>query len=457
MDVKNNFTSYNFRKASNIHQFVEKSLEELRDDTHNIQNYGINNYSYEYDDQEKQCFDIPKIKIEPSFDFEDVASSTRMSFSPSDSVNMNEETQHGSVANSLNKNRDGKENHPPIWEYEMESTLDTKNSNISDKQITSPINKGNTNRLLGLFDASHLDYNRSKNNKSNQNQENVKNNDSKTINEAKQQNMCNPKKIEKNDFFQLGRQKGIRDILTSIVSPISTPNMSSLGSPDLTLSYLQRENMMLLNKLAENPESLTKSSFTENSGFLTKSCFEDTSNVYAANISKEESRVNIHTDYKESKFKRVDEKIEIEGSIKIWLKPFWNTDIINKDDYKNIMLKCVRKISCWKEAERTSVNIRRLVEFYIKRIRHENKKDKTFKSARSCKNNFSSEKNLSKNKMSDAESLLNVSNNRIISQVKKNCSGKGSNIEITIKRSCCKKSNKNNSHKIVISDRKSVV
>lgn len=462
MSLKNNFTSYNFENASNINKFVENTLEELKDDTHLRQNDGTDIDSYEYYDRKQQCFDTSIIKKEPSsLDFGDLASSTCMSFSPSSSENVYEEKQYGSVANSLNKNGDSQENHPPIWEYELESTLETKNPTVSDIQTSSKIQEGYTTRLLGLFETSYSDFKKSINDSKN-NQENVISNE--LTNEAKQQKkLCDKNKIEKNVAYQLGRQKGIREILTSIVSPISTQNTSaSLDSPELSFSCLQRENMILLNKLAGNGGSLTRTNF------------EETSNVYAANISKEESRVNAFVACKESKLRRVNEKLELEALIKTWLKPFWNTDVIKKDDYKNIMLKCVRKTACWKEEERIPVNIRRLVEFYIKKICDQRRMDKSIKSAKnlkhsSLKNNFSSEKSVSKKKrvseMSETQILLkNVSNNKINSGTKKKCcSGKGPNIQITIEQSCCntkkqfcckKKSEKSNSNRNLISGEK---
>lgn len=77
---------------------------------------------------------------------------------------------------------------------------------------------------------------------------------------------------------------------------------------------------------------------------------------------------------KERFLKKVQRQERVIEEVKLSLKPFYNKKTIDKDDYKEIMRKCVQKVCHNKSGEINPIKIRDLVQGYIKKVKYYRKK-----------------------------------------------------------------------------------
>merc|ERR1719273_2909636 len=77
---------------------------------------------------------------------------------------------------------------------------------------------------------------------------------------------------------------------------------------------------------------------------------------------------------KEKFLKKVQRQERIVEEIKLVLKPYYNRKKINKDDYKDILRKCVPKIYNSKVQEIDPIKIQKLVKGYVKKISYGHKR-----------------------------------------------------------------------------------
>ncbi|KAL7645785.1 UNVERIFIED_CONTAM: hypothetical protein RMT77_002681 [Armadillidium vulgare] len=80
---------------------------------------------------------------------------------------------------------------------------------------------------------------------------------------------------------------------------------------------------------------------------------------------------------KERLLKKVQRQERVVDEVKLCLKPFYNKKTINKEDYKDIMKRCVQKVCHNKSGEINPNKIRSLVEGYIKKVKYYRKKHGT--------------------------------------------------------------------------------
>merc|ERR1712156_104636 len=78
---------------------------------------------------------------------------------------------------------------------------------------------------------------------------------------------------------------------------------------------------------------------------------------------------------KEKFLKKVQRQERIVEEIKLVLKPYYNRKKINKDDYKDILRKCVPKIYHSKIEEIDPGKIKKFTLAYLKKLEHLNKKN----------------------------------------------------------------------------------
>ncbi|KAK7081264.1 Splicing factor, arginine serine-rich [Halocaridina rubra] len=77
---------------------------------------------------------------------------------------------------------------------------------------------------------------------------------------------------------------------------------------------------------------------------------------------------------KEKFLKKVQRQERVVEEVKLSLKPFYNKKTISKDDYKEIMRKCVQKVCHNKSGEINPTKIRGLVQGYIRKVKYYKKK-----------------------------------------------------------------------------------
>merc|ERR1711981_1470567 len=77
---------------------------------------------------------------------------------------------------------------------------------------------------------------------------------------------------------------------------------------------------------------------------------------------------------KEKFLKKVQRQERIVEEIKLVLKPYYNRKKINKDDYKDILRKCVPKIYYCKSKVIDPEKIKKFTLLYVKKLKHCNKK-----------------------------------------------------------------------------------
>jgi len=73
---------------------------------------------------------------------------------------------------------------------------------------------------------------------------------------------------------------------------------------------------------------------------------------------------------KEKAMRKVQRQDRVVEEVKMCLKPAYIDKRINKDDYKEIMKKCVHKVCSNKHGEINPTKIRRLVDGYLKKMTH---------------------------------------------------------------------------------------
>jgi len=78
---------------------------------------------------------------------------------------------------------------------------------------------------------------------------------------------------------------------------------------------------------------------------------------------------------KEKFLKKVQRQDRIVEEIKLVLKPYYNRKKINKDDYKDILRKCVPKIYQSKNEEIDPGKVKKFTLAYLKKLLHESKKN----------------------------------------------------------------------------------
>merc|ERR1712038_1728311 len=71
---------------------------------------------------------------------------------------------------------------------------------------------------------------------------------------------------------------------------------------------------------------------------------------------------------KEKFLKKVQRQERIVEEIKLVLKPYYNRKKINKDDYKDILRKCVPKVCHNKNGDINPLKIQKLVKGYVKKV-----------------------------------------------------------------------------------------
>merc|ERR1719400_181086 len=71
---------------------------------------------------------------------------------------------------------------------------------------------------------------------------------------------------------------------------------------------------------------------------------------------------------KEKFLKKVQRQERIVEEIKLVLKPYYNRKKINKDDYKDILRKCVPKVCHSKNGDINPLKIQKLVKGYVKKV-----------------------------------------------------------------------------------------
>merc|ERR1712061_986545 len=77
---------------------------------------------------------------------------------------------------------------------------------------------------------------------------------------------------------------------------------------------------------------------------------------------------------KEKFLKKVQRQERIVEEIKMVLKPFYNKKKINKDDYKEILRKCVPKVCHSKKGDINPTKIQKLVKGYVRKYHHSRKR-----------------------------------------------------------------------------------
>merc|ERR1712110_739334 len=77
---------------------------------------------------------------------------------------------------------------------------------------------------------------------------------------------------------------------------------------------------------------------------------------------------------KEKFLKKVQRQERIVEEIKNVLKPYYNRKRINKEDYKNILRKCVPKVCHSKKGDINPTKIQKLVKGYVRKYKHAKKK-----------------------------------------------------------------------------------
>lgn len=77
---------------------------------------------------------------------------------------------------------------------------------------------------------------------------------------------------------------------------------------------------------------------------------------------------------KEKFLKKVQRQERVVEEVKLSLKPFYNKKTIGKEDYKDIMRKCVQKVCHNRSGEINPTKIRGLVQGYIKKVKYYRKK-----------------------------------------------------------------------------------
>ncbi|OQR74825.1 hypothetical protein BIW11_08823 [Tropilaelaps mercedesae] len=92
---------------------------------------------------------------------------------------------------------------------------------------------------------------------------------------------------------------------------------------------------------------------------------------------------------KEKFLQKLHRQERVVEEVKLALKPFYNKKQVSKDDYKLIMKKCVPKICHNKNGEINPAKIKALVEGYVKKFRHSNRKHKQAPSQTSQSNTTS--------------------------------------------------------------------
>lgn len=78
--------------------------------------------------------------------------------------------------------------------------------------------------------------------------------------------------------------------------------------------------------------------------------------------------------YSRQFLKKVQRQERVVEEVKLSLKPFYNKKTIGKDDYKDIMRKCVQKVCHNRSGEINPTKIRGLVQGYIKKVKYYRKK-----------------------------------------------------------------------------------
>merc|ERR1719210_2467372 len=77
---------------------------------------------------------------------------------------------------------------------------------------------------------------------------------------------------------------------------------------------------------------------------------------------------------KEKFLKKVQRQDRIVEEIKLVLKPYYNRKKINKDDYKDILRKCVPKVCHSKNGDINPLKIQKLVKGYVKKVSYIHKR-----------------------------------------------------------------------------------
>merc|ERR1712117_352354 len=78
---------------------------------------------------------------------------------------------------------------------------------------------------------------------------------------------------------------------------------------------------------------------------------------------------------KEKFLKKVQRQERIVEEIKMVLKPFYNKKKITKSSYKDIMRKCVPKVSHSKNGSINTIKVQKLVNGYVKKYKYMEKRD----------------------------------------------------------------------------------